>query len=160
MSTRASIVLKLKDEDIGKKMKFEPSRLPLGITCDMAGVDKVEWVELSKRYIMIYHNYDSYPSGMGVYLYYIYNDYDKIINLLLGGNVSSILGTMLMQYICYPDGVWADEKPIVYDEMPEKEEDYIYLFESGIWYLKSNRYPEWVDLEMVLRAERDKLLNE
>ena len=37
MSTRASIVLKLKDEDIGKKMKFEPSRLPLGITCDMAG---------------------------------------------------------------------------------------------------------------------------
>ena len=60
MSTRASIVLKLKDEDIGKKMKFEPSRLPLGITCDMAGVDKVEWVELSKRYIMIYHNYDSY----------------------------------------------------------------------------------------------------
>ena len=32
---------------------------------------------------MIYHNYDSYPSGMGVYLYYIYNDYDKIINLLL-----------------------------------------------------------------------------
>ena len=124
MSTRASIVLKLKDEDIGKKMKFEPSRLPLGITCDMAGVDKVEWVELSKRYIMIYHNYDSYPSGMGVYLYYIYNDYDKIINLLLGGNVSSILGTMLMQYICYPDGVWADEKPIVYDEMPEKEEDW------------------------------------
>lgn len=48
MSTRASIVLKLKDEDIGKKMKFEPSRLPLGITCDMAGVDKAEWVELSK----------------------------------------------------------------------------------------------------------------
>lgn len=44
--------------------------------------------------------------------------------------------------------------------MPEKEEDYIYLFENGIWYLKSNRYPEWVDLEMVLRAERDKLLNE
>ena len=33
-------------------------------------------------------------------------------------------------------------------------------FENGIWYLKSNRYPEWVDLEMVLRAERDKLLNE
>lgn len=49
---------------------------------------------------------------------------------------------MLMQYICYPDGVWVDEKPIVYDEMPEKEEDYIYLFENGIWYLKSNRYPE------------------
>ena len=108
---------------------------------------------------MIYHNYDSYPSGMGVYVYYIYNDYNKIINLLLGGNVSSILGTMLMQYICYPDGVWADEKPIVYDEMPEKEEDYIYLFENGLWYLKSNRYSEWVDLEMVLRAERDKLLN-
>ena len=70
MSTSASIVLKLKDEDIGKKMKFEPSRLPLGITCDMAGVDKVEWVELSKRYIMIYHNYDSY--------FYSWNDADAI----------------------------------------------------------------------------------
>ena len=154
MATRSHIVVKIKEEDKGKTVHFNPSLIPLACTYPNDYLDKLQDVVLDKNYICIYHHWDGYPDGLGRTLVGIFNDYDTILNLLLAGDASSINGKEILQYCTFRENEeWEHTKPTLYDECPSCKENYIYLFDNGKWQFKSYSDVEWKDLESELRRE-------
>lgn len=137
MSTRGHISVKLKKEDIGKIMCFEPLLVPEG-NKHLFG-KKYGVVKLDKPYITIYHHFDSYPKGLGKELIENYSTYEKALNLCLGGDCSSILDGSVCQYYGSYDEDWDFVCPKLSDEEPKCDEDYLYLYDGDEWYLKSRR---------------------
>ena len=137
MATRGTIVLKIKDEDLGKKVKVNPTYL----TKDEERIKKYETkcfeVELSKKYAEIYQHWDSYPSGLGVDLVKHWDTYDKVLNLILGGDASSV-GIEVTGYVAMEarDEQYKDLQPNFTDECPRVREEYQYLFDDDKWYVR------------------------
>lgn len=92
MSIRSAIIIKVRPEDIGKKMKFDPSKLPVSLDkwyYDTSR-DKSKEIVIEKEYIGIYCHSDGYPTGVGNALKEKFNDYDTILNLIIGGACSYV----------------------------------------------------------------------
>ena len=110
---------------------------------------------LETGYVLsVYHHWDGYPEWLGVTLQEQYNTYEKVAELIDGGNMSS----------CYSDNVYDYEKqeyvkrdpqPEYYggdDEQPRLDttvedyldngEEYAYLFENNQWVCYDLHYPE------------------
>lgn len=137
MSTRGHITVKINDEDIGKIMCFEPLLLPKG-NSHLFG-KKYGVIRLDKKFITIYHNYDSYPKGLGKELLANYSTYDKALNLCLGGDCSSILDGYVSQYYGEYDEDWDFVKPKLSNEESKCTEDYNYIFINGEWFCNSKK---------------------
>ena len=127
MATRATITLKIKDEDLNKTKKFDIDKLPENTSYNDDCIENLREVTLNKPYISIYHHFDGYPEGLGLTLYEEFNDYDKALNILLGGDVSSINGNTITQYCAaYKDEDWDSAKPDLSEEIPAAHQDYQY----------------------------------
>ncbi len=151
MATRSNIAIVLKKEDIGKEMKFDVNKLPSGFTYDDECIDSVGSVTPTKPVLQIYHHWDGYPEGVGLGLLDGFNDYDSLLNLILGGDTSSILSNTIVQYCASRGEEWEDVKPQELDE-PQLQEEYVYKFENGKWYVKDcYGHKEWTLLEEVLK---------
>ena len=146
MATRGTIVIKIKDEDLGKKVKVNPTYL----TKDKERIKKYETkcfeVELSKKYAEIYQHWDSYPEGLGTSLVKYWDTYDKVLNLILGGDASSVdydvTGYVAMED---RDEQYKDLQPKFTDECPRVSEEYQYLFDDGKWYVRDDyEINDWV----------------
>ena len=136
MATRSNIYLKLKDESKGQTLKFDINKLPGGNSPQNAHEYPIKDVKIPENanYIGIYHHWDGYPEGVGATLKRDYTDYDKILNLLMMGDMSSI-----------NDGVtsyqgWRNEDTpprfIKSKTLPPRkavQEEYAYLFKNGEW---------------------------
>lgn len=155
MATRATIVLKIRDNDIGKSIKIDPSI----ITNEKDKINtynkKCNPISLDAPYIEIYSHWDGYPDGLGKELYCNFRDYDKVLNLILGGDVSFINNNEVGHYcIMNDDESFEENKPKVYKDCPPVEEDYEYLFENGIWYVRgSYKYNDFIPIEDVFASE-------
>ena len=161
MSTRSNIYLKLKDESKGQTIKFDFDKLPREHGEQHAELEfpiKDVTIPQNAEYIGIYHHWDGYPEGVGVTLVKKFNDYDTILNLLLGGNASSINGDVIRQYCAWDGEDWKLEQPnqLDYDECICSEK-YIYKFENGKWYFKAYAYKdeEWKDLREYLEIVKE-----
>lgn len=136
MATRSNICLVLNKEDIGKVMKFDETKLPKNVTCDNEFLNMVEEVTLGKT------------------LLEQYNDYNIILNLLLGGDASSINGDNVCQYCAWRGEDWKSVKPKQLDK-PTLNEEYLYKFEDGIRYFKDDYESEdWTNLEEYLNTHK------
>lgn len=144
MSTRSNISVIVKDSDLGKTMKFDDSKLPKDRVAE--GVDVMGEVRIAKPVLQIYHHWDGYPEGVGKTLLEDFNDYDKALNLVLGGDVSSILGGCLAYY-CAREGFDGPEQL----DVPTMYEEYVYKFEDGKWYFQSEDDTDWINLEDYLK---------
>lgn len=126
MATRGTIVINIKDEDLGKKVKVNPTYL----TKDEDKIEKYETkcfeVELSKKYAEIYQHWDSYPQGLGVDLVRHWDTYDKVLNLILGGDASSVNGDTVIGYVAMDDRdeQYKDLQPNFTDECPRVSEEW------------------------------------
>ena len=155
MATRSNICLVLNKEDIGKVMKFDESKLPKNVTCDNKFLDKVEEVVLEKPILEIYHHWDGYPEGVGKTLLSQYNDYNVILNLLLGGSASSIFENNVCQYCAWRGEDWEYVKPRQLDE-PSLDEEYLYKFENGTWYfIDVYENESWTNLNEYLNTHKE-----
>ena len=92
----------------------------------------VEEVTLEKPVLEIYHHWDGYPENLGKTLLEQYNDYDTILNLLLGGDASTINNNHVCQYCAWRGEDWEYVKPKQLDK-PSFNEEYLYKFENGVW---------------------------
>lgn len=152
MATRATITLKIKDEDLNKAKKFDIDKLPENTSYNDDCIENLREVTLNKPYISIYHHFDGYPDGLGVTLFTKFNDYDKTLNILLGGDASSINGDTIIQYCpSYRDEDWDRTKPDLTDDIPAANQDYQYYFDSEKWWFRSYEKTKWNDLEKFLR---------
>lgn len=96
MSTRSRIAIILKDEDKGKVFFPNENLLYGKLYHENKGAEGVIDVPMlhdtafEKKVVSIYHHWDGYPIGVGITLMEHYNDYEKVRNLMLFGDASSI----------------------------------------------------------------------
>src|SRR5574344_965278 len=115
MATRAMIYLKLNPQDVGKFKKCNIDKL--GFRTDVEGLDKevirsrVRKVK-TKKYMSIFHLYDGYTDGLGKVLFYKFNDYDKVLNMLLCGDEISVVSNALAEPYINFDERWDAIRPI------------------------------------------------
>ena len=155
MATRSTISLKIKETDLGKTMHFDVNNIPFGCKYSKECIDKVGDVTPSKSYLTIYHHWDGYPQGVGKTLVERYNTYESVLNLMLGGDASSINGEEIVQYCAWRGESWEHVQPLQQDNVCLTEE-YAYKFEDGKWYVLGVEDEKgWVDLETYLVTHPD-----
>lgn len=139
MSTRSNIYLRLNQETKGKTIKFNPDLIEDDYVTNFP-IPKVK-IPKDVNFIGIYHHYDGYISGVGETLQNEYNDYDKILNLLIMGDMSTINDGVLS----YRGWRGENTPPSFYTEKEltveqALKEEYAYLFDNGKWYVS---YLNW-----------------
>ena len=145
MSTNSTIIVKVRKNDVGKEMKFSKDKLPCSLEKwngynDEVDVEKSKHVKLSE-YIGIYCHWDGYESGVGAALKERFNDYDSILNLVLGGFCSSITSDSVRHYANRKGEEWKYIKPTtadsVEDVVSQIPNQYTYLYdEENGWRMK------------------------
>lgn len=171
MSTRGYIIIKVKEENKGKSLKFDKSllngvRLQDENKWNGNGFDELTdniWKPTKKvtgNYLAIYNQADSYPTGTGRALLAHFNNYEQALNLVAGGTTESVFGG----HITYCKGrrKSLDEDPHYEDgsvpcqlHLPTACESWQYLFYEGRWYVRQWG-SRWYDLEEYLTAKGDK----
>jgi hypothetical protein len=151
MATRSTISLKVSEGDKGKVFHFDISKLPKSVSVyEDDFIDKIGDVKLEKDYLTIYHHWSGYPDGVGYTLVKKFNDYDTILNLLCGGDASSINCESIIQYCAWRGDEWEYVQPKQSDTEPSVTEEYAYLFKDGKWFFKGYEAEEWTDLKEYL----------
>lgn len=153
MSTRSCIVIKVKESDLNQVKKFNPELLPVkveGWDCygETTCAEKSQPVELKGAYIGIYCHSDGYPSGVGAVLKEKFNDYETALNLIIGGDCSSVWFDSVRRYGTRSSEDWdyifpqqGDKPEQVYKRFGGTE--YCYLFEDGVGW-KVNTFEEYI----------------
>lgn len=133
MSTRGNIAIKLNSSDRVSTLKYNPDVLPA-----VKRKNNIGDVEAGdKPYLQIYNHHDSYPSHLGKILLNNYNSYEKALNLILAGDTSSVGEWKTDAYAELDD--WDDVKPDALEE-PSQDEQYLYVYEDGQWFIQGGEY--------------------
>ena len=158
MSTRSCIIVKVRKEDIGKKKQFDEkilSHLEEWISRDCEGKvylnevdeEKSKPVTINGDYIGIYCHWDGYPSGVGNALKHSFNSYRDALNLVLGGDCSSIDENKVKHYANRSGEEWESVQPKQGKTKASIKRrygwlEYAYLFdeERGGWLCQSISY--------------------
>lgn len=146
MSTRSVVIVKIESSDINKRKKYSPKKVTVQET--KWGEEGGKSVELSKqvllkdKYIGIYCHWDGYPEGVGAALKKDFNDYEKALNLAVGGFCSVISTKDIKRYATRDGEEWKYIKPQQADT-PNKLisaigswAEYAYIFENNKWKTK------------------------
>lgn len=139
MGTHSAIILKVRKEDIGKKVKFSAKKLPKETPLEDwvdDGKEFSEEVELKGEYIGIYCHWDGYTEGVGNALRNHFNDYDTILNLIVGGFCSAI-GEDGVRHYANRNGEewkWIEPSQGTLDEVKRHIDwEYVYIFDNDKW---------------------------
>jgi len=162
MATRSNIRVILKEEDRNRDMKFIPNEKQTeDLENEPWGFENLEtglWETVNpggKEALVIYHHWDGYPEGVGKTLLEEYNSYEEALNLVLGGDCSSINGTYT-PYVVRKGEDWDSIKPEAVDENYKMQEEYDYMFKDGEWFVRGAYHDdleEWTPLKKVLNME-------
>lgn len=133
MATRSLIWLKINPDDFGKTLHSDISTLPNPIE----GKNELDTAVCipdnplnNILYLGIYCHWDGYPDGVGKELQNKFNTYEKVLNLILLGDCSSILREIS------PYHIWRGEELIVRrveGGKPAATEGYNYIFDGESW---------------------------
>ena len=83
-------------------------------------------------------------NDLGKVLFYKFNDYDKVLNMLLCGDEISVVSNALAEPYINFDERWDAIKPISQDQVPlTPVYAYDYLFQDGKWYFRHRNMQRW-----------------
>ena len=122
MSTRCNVAIKLKPEDLNKKLTFvENNRI------------HELYVDSGFSYMFIYIHHDGYLKGVGYgLLNELGTDYEAVKNYIMLGSRTSFETPYIE---CGED--WENDKPRFYKSIDGPiPNDYFYLFKDGKWYYR------------------------
>lgn len=157
MATRCNIFVKIRKEDSGKTLRIDLDKITGAESLKNLEfkTSRFKEVTLEHDYIGIYNHWDGYPEGgVGLTLQNHYNSYDLALNLVLGGNVSTI-NTTYKPYICMGDANWESEEPRQQDTEPKPTESYLYLFDNNQWWFKRYGDTDWISLRWFFDEDTD-----
>lgn len=144
MSTRSCIIIKVRESDLGKFKKFDPSLLPVKMadwSCyhESEGKELSRKVKLTKPYIGIYCHSDGYPEGVGKVVKETFPSYEQALNLAIGGDCSVVWYDEVRRYGNRAGEDWKWVKPHLGDTPKKVYEkidcQYCYLFDDDGWKL-------------------------
>ena len=142
MATRSYIRVILKEEDRNRDMKFVPNEKQSKDLADKPWGNETKegcWETINaggKEALIIYHQWDGYIDCVGETLYKEYNNYYDALNLVLGGDVSTINDTYT-PYAAREGEDWDSIQPKAVNEGHPCEEEYDYMFKDGEWFVRS-----------------------
>ena len=135
MSTRCSILIEIPDDLIGQTLKYQRQDNEFNWN---KNIDKTEPVKITKKYLGIYCHHDGYPNGVGSELVNRYDNFNSALNLILGGDCSSIF----QSYVRYAtreteDWKWIQPKQSDTIKIVSGDSEYLYLYKPQYnqWYL-------------------------
>ena len=133
MSTRCSILIEIPNGLIGQTLKYQKQDNELNWD---KNIDKAEPVKITKKYLGIYCHHNGYPNGVGKELVDRYNNFNSALNLILGGDCSSIVSD-LVRYATRESEEWKYIHPHSLDVIKKVSGDsaYLYIFKDSKWYL-------------------------
>ena len=132
MSTRSTIWVKIKEEDYGKVLTADVSKLPNAMenfNYDCVPV-KIHDHPSKDLWLGIYCHWDGYPDGVGKELMEKFTTYEQALNLVLLGQCSYVIDTICAYHN------WRNEPVRIFEsqfERPACVEDFAYYFENGTW---------------------------
>lgn len=146
MSTHSCIMLKVRKSDIGKKVKFDDTKVSVAEWVDGAKIgEKSKEICLSNDYIGVYCHWDGYLDGVGNILKRVFNTYEKVLNLIIGGDISYLAQDTICHYANRKGEEWEWIQPkqgnTQKDIIGKIDSEYAYLFdeERGGWLYKETR---------------------
>ena len=148
MSTPSKIILKIKEEDIGKKIKFDVNKLPIKLKSwkiyntitnklylDESCREKSKEITLNGTYIGIYCHWDGDLVGDALKKHF--SNYEDVLNLIAGGFCSEIGENEIRHYANRKGEKWKYIKPIQCCSFKEMKVEiygyYTYLFANNKW---------------------------
>lgn len=136
MSTNSDIIVRVRKSDIGSIALFDAKKLDVPEKKwdkDFNSFEKP--VEITNEYIGIYCHWDGYLDGVGSALKANFNTYEKALNLVLGGDCSSIGNDgCITRYATREGEEWSYLSPVQSDDpVLIAGQEYSYLFEDGKW---------------------------
>lgn len=142
MATRCSILIKLKDEDLDKKLCINKNLYKY----DISKIKDIKCIYTDKYYpyIGIYIMYDGYLSYTGNVLNELYNTYEKAKNLILMGYMDivpkKIISNITKNLWCIRYGWEYESEPRQFTKIEPVggDSDYIYVFEDNKWIFFKN----------------------
>ena len=138
MATRSNIAIILKEEDKVRVFAELNERL------EEAG-ERFRYGADNGNVLQIYCHYDGYLQGVGKELLNSFNSYDKVLNLILDGDVSYIEEGYAKHYVELGED-WESNRPEQKTE-PRRNQDYLYVFKDGVWKIPVN--DEMIDIEYI-----------
>lgn len=150
MATRSCIIVKVRENEIGTTQKYsdEKSKAPAS-SWGGSGINKCEDVKIEKPYIGVYCHWDGYPSGVGASLKSFADTYERALNIVLGGSISSVSEDSFTHYANRDGEIWSHIAPIqgdtAIDVNAKVDEDYCYLFDedNGGWIILNKETKEF-----------------
>lgn len=142
MSTRSCIIVKVHPRDIGGTIKFNPKALPVKQNGwgGEASREKALPVTVEHEYLGVYCHWDGFPSNTGEALKKKFNLYQKALNLVIGGSISSVSTNAIRRYSKRKGEYWNDIKPVQKDSAEKICKwfgwscyCYLYDYEKGDW---------------------------
>lgn len=150
MATRSCIIVKVRENEIGTTQKYsdEKSKAPAS-SWGGSGINKCEDVKIEKPYIGVYCHWDGYPSGVGASLKSFADTYERALNMVLGGSISSVDNDSFTHYANRDGEIWSYITPIqgdtAIDVNAKIDENYAYLFDedNGGWKILNKETKEF-----------------
>lgn len=157
MSTNGNIILKVRREDIGTHKTFSQDNFPIDINgkekCDLGGwglsntLDKLksdEGVDIEHEYLSVYLNFSRIHDNMDETLVKVWNTYESVLNMILGGDISSITTTRVTNYANRRENcTWKHIQPKQGESMEEVSKTwrsyYTYYFDGEQWWYCENK---------------------
>lgn len=169
MSTPMTLMLRVKDEHIGQITIFDEAGLPKGfrtsVDPSLLSSPSGRWLKkknirpitIKGQYIKIYVHWNGYPED-NTDILSCFDSYDKVLNLLLLGNCSSLCSKdaqypprfrkvkvlssdkLIVPYLMQPDRPY-DEKVLpvfAKSDRPIPGTEYSYKFEGNQWWARKN----------------------
>ena len=128
MGTRCKIFVKIKEPCV---LNFNPDLLNNNLNNLKETMDWVHPVEITDfdKYIGIYCHMDGYPEGAGTSLKKYFNTYEKALNLMALGAITSVNENF---------EAFNDSEPVLSSYIQINDPisiEYVYLFKDNDWYM-------------------------
>lgn len=139
MSTRSTIWLKVKEEDYGKVLTADITKLPSlmeNFNYDCVPV-KIHDCPANGLWLGIYCHFDGDPDGVGAELKKKFTTYEQVLNLILLGQCSYIIDGICAYHN------WRNEPVHIYESQfgrPKCTHDFAYYFENDNWDMQELDY--------------------
>ena len=142
MGTHAYIYVKNDKKDFGNEVVFNHKK-----------IRKVPNLKIIAPYMGVYCHYDGYPEFVGVILAKYYTTKEQALNLICGGNMSSIDIDISHYYKEYKQLCGYIRNGVVYHRQSnfcgpnnlsyyysstQPQGQYVYIFQNGEWYFRNS----------------------